>query len=84
MKLVCELFGHHRSKQAARPLGGHRWRSVCSRCHAPMVRLGPKDWAVVDRDSDALKEDRAFSRLVPPAVAAASSPLTESDELLPA
>jgi hypothetical protein len=83
MYLVCELLGHHRSKTDAVPLGGGRWRSICRHCRAPMVRVGPKDWKCVDRNSNELKEDAAHALLVPPGSPEAATAAVP-DEGLPA
>ncbi len=44
MKLVCRVFGHHRSAEEARRYSDTEWRSVCRHCREPMIRVGPGQW----------------------------------------
>ncbi len=48
-----------------------------------MVRVGPKDWKCVDRNSDELKEDAPHALLVPPGSPEAATAAVP-DEGLPA
>ena len=44
MNLLCRLFGHRRSATEARRYSDIEWRSVCTRCRTPLIRLGPGEW----------------------------------------
>jgi hypothetical protein len=43
-RLVCRAFGHKRSSLDASFDSEKGWRSFCSRCQAPMIRVSKGDW----------------------------------------
>ena len=45
MNPICKLFGHRRSKKAARRRG-EDWLSNCSICKEPMSRTADGEWQI--------------------------------------
>ena len=61
--LVCRFIGHRRSKRDASFDVDHGWRSFCSRCHVPMIRIAKGVWEVDPKPREYLRgHDRGSSR----------------------
>jgi hypothetical protein len=61
--LICRIVGHRRSKRDASFDTEHGWRSFCSRCQAPMIRIGKGDWTLDPERREYMRgQDRARRR----------------------
>jgi hypothetical protein len=58
--LICRIVGHRRSKRDASFDTARGWRSFCSRCKAPMVRVKKGEWKLDAEPREYMRgQDRA-------------------------